>query len=144
MDTSKEYIEMCQRAEEIQDKHEWVFGDYFSEWISSPYEWDDGDERKNFKPHYTKGRLFRFPSQKDDTNVWLPRQDQLQEMVPGYIEQSRFVAPLADKFADFAVDCANDPRHWMFSTFEQLWLSFVMIKKYRKAWDSAKKEWIKG
>ena len=79
-----------------------------------------------------------------DKNIWLPRQDQLQEILPEFIAKAGFVAPVASHFADFAVACANDPRYWNLDTFEQLWLAFVMHEmheKYRKVWDGEK--WIK-
>jgi hypothetical protein len=70
---------------------------------------------------------------------WLPRQDQLQDMLP-----KEYVT----------VDAMfNDLNNWIFKnddyledtfygneTAEQLWLAFVMKEKWNKSWNG--KEWI--
>ena len=71
------------------------------------------------------GNDFRSPD-----GIWLPRQDQLQEMVD--ISDWRFklvncASFLADNFGSFA-------------TMEQLWLAFVMKEKYHKIWNG--EDWI--
>ena len=117
MDTSPIYAMMCEKATEIQEQRSLFApeGDY-GEWWCTPY----------YNTTYT----------------WLPRQDQLQEMVPGFVEQSRWAIPLALRFADFCEEQANNPLSWGTSipTFEQLWLAFVMQAKYRKHWTG--EEWV--
>ena len=74
--------------------------------------------------------------------IWLPRQDQLQEMVPEY---SHF--GLVGAFYDF-VFCPQNPDRTkgdeakyvkdypkQFTSMEQLWLAFVMKEKFNKRWD---------
>jgi len=83
--------------------------------------------------------------------IWLPTQDQLQEMVDKY--------NLRNKIIGFYGTCVGSMIHWTgfnfilfdnmaggeplldkFTSMEQLWLAFVMQEKYNKTWDSEK--WI--
>lgn len=67
--------------------------------------------------------------------VWLPRQDQLQEMV------GLDIIALCRDFRDFAfnnyADATTDDIDPVctFTSMEQLWLAFVMKEKYNKVWD---------
>lgn len=73
--------------------------------------------------------------------VWLPRQDQLQEM----IDWGKGRHP-QDWFRYFYEWIKQHDQKWVhfYSTAEQLWLAFVMQEKYGKVWDSVKKDWVKG
>jgi len=73
--------------------------------------------------------------------LWLPRQDQLQEMVNGGVEQGAY------GFIDWQVwlvnvyglnygDKPNGHLH-IFNTWEQLWLAFVMQTLHSKVWDGS-------
>ena len=71
---------------------------------------------------------------------WLPRQDQLQEMIEA---ESLFV--LLHKFRMFVShdDVLIDgwsPVMYQFNSMEQLWLAFVMKEKYNKVWNE--ENWI--
>lgn len=113
MDTSKEYIKMCD-CEEIQDgKGRNVSfqnidreGDW---WIQVDIQSTDGH------------------------NVWLPRQDQLQEML-NYKEPIVF-----NLVSNLNIWIMDNPKKVCFS-MEQLWLEFVMETKHNKTWD--KDKWI--
>ena len=101
MDTSKEYVDMCRKAKEIQ-----------------ALAWEENNcwDSKSF--------LFA-----DIPNVWLPRQDQLQNMIDGnwcvkLLKCNDFI--LTDRFIKSVS-----------LSLEQVWLLFVMKEKYNK-------EWIKG
>jgi hypothetical protein len=113
MDKSKEYIKMCD-CPDIQEQ--WGY-------------------RKTIKPNvhdfvhheeakYTFGR-----------EVWLPRQDQIQEML-----QPIELHELLDM-------CGNgsgimwEALHEYADSFEQLWLAFYMLEKHKKKWDG--KKWMK-
>ena len=126
MDTSETYIKMCERAEEIQ-KH--IF--------------DPEDTTKCICGGLeTLGSFHLFYdvfALKPTHTVWLPRQDQLQEMIPlivegqtGYPEVS---AAVLNKFLTF---------QWngFYKSMEQLWLAFVMKEKCNKIWDG--EAWIVG
>lgn len=77
--------------------------------------------------HYMIGRF-----------LWLPRQDQLQEMVIKEDERSCIALIGASHLM------AERLNHYIFDSFEQLWLAFVMKEKYGKIWDDKKQEWAKN
>lgn len=119
MDTSKEYGEMCYSAKEIQELWEVKDGDFHTTEIDLDYPQplvltvhDEIDIES----------INRFP-------VWLPRQDQLQEMV-----EEEITGELLERFYDFYI---TSPCNC--SSFEIMWLSFVMEQKYNKTWDG--KDW---
>ena len=158
MDTSETYIKMCD-CPEIQG----------SVWI--PKEGDivcysrKPDEIDNFTPKYSLPHIYTyddFTFKKDDYGaqnscgslIWLPRQDQLQEMVwAAYVTKRpglRFVIHkkepfngiLMDVFWKFSCSCVNavltpDDYKW---SMEQLWLAFDMKELHNKTWDGEK--WI--
>jgi len=114
MDTLKEYTEMCKQAIEIQKDYEFKIDD--------------------------------FVSLDDITNklIWLPRQDQLQEILIPF--------ELPENCESLGTDYHNLAYHfgqWVlnkwgvaicYKTMEQLWLGFVMWKKYKKVWNNGR--WI--
>jgi len=125
MDTTPEYIKMCEKAGEIQaiDKegclHEWFAcpecGEIANE--DDTYYWADCGDDKEL--------------------IWLPRQDQLQEIWA----EHEYGNERANNWVTFALDQFS---YWVlnedvgFSTldasFEQLWLAFVMKEKHGKTW----------
>jgi hypothetical protein len=114
MDTSELYIKMSD-CPEIQ-----------GEWTIPPYDHDFcwNDEYK----FLTYGRDIKG---KDvDEYIWLPRQDQIQEMMPEckcpcclIVHLNKFVADNIDGFADRGID-----------SMEQYWLAFYMSEKHQKFW----------
>ena len=67
--------------------------------------------------------------------LWLPRQDQLQEMISIYPTQFR-----ADSSVPWHSFLADDITvEGKFDSMEQLWLAFVMKEKYNKVWNG--EEW---
>ena len=112
MDTSENYIKMCWKAQEIQN--------------TLPRNTDEAGES------YIDGTTYILKySAEYKTIVWLPRQDQLQEMI-GSIPGNYKLEPNSGYWA------------WAFAkTWEQLWLAFVMKEKFNKTWNDEKQEWIK-
>ncbi len=133
MDTSKQYIEMCD-CPEIQEGRVIQAGDVFAEeggW--------GGD------PELVTGIAFdcddTFYSQPDGDALWLPRQDQLQEMV-----EKRYTLDVGGDYNHWLGDLLTwfEPfwRHYGMNnetTMEQLWLAFVMKEKHSKVWNG--EEW---
>ncbi len=73
-----------------------------------------------------------------DECIWLPRQDQLQDMVEGHTAwnlSNLFVAWTNHTDAYKHIDIMNE------FSMEQLWLAFVMWELHKKKWDGDK--WIK-
>ena len=163
MDTSETYIKMCEKAEEIQKRWRTAAyqeqGDGYGSLISY---FDEANKRQRldmFLGFYTfdgkpTTQIISLPSrysiaqtyagliwQHDLTKVvWLPRQDQLQEMVGG------FEAGMIDwwHWRNAVYPHMQNPhtKEWRFNSFEQLWLAFVMKEKYGKVWNG--EEWVKN
>jgi hypothetical protein len=108
MDISSDYIKMCEGAEEIQELSCRV-GGFFLEYPDSDILID-----ATGSVYYADGATLQTTKHpKWDAIIWLPRQDQLQEMLP---------------------DCN------IFKSMEQLWLARVMSKRFLKIWNGDK--WI--
>jgi len=163
MDTSKEYIEMCEKAGEIQtpffDKKvlpkEYVFfikekGKtivfydedrvmYQDEGIKGPWFIEDTGVN-NLPIPFTKFAdndfFYSYLDKESGLNfIWLPRQDQLQEMVKDNYDC------VYDMNLDFTMWWQQiSIAHKKEMSLEQLWLGFMMQEKYKKIWDG--KNWI--
>lgn len=111
MDISKKYIKMCKASKEIQKLWKPKTGDSFSSWPL----WNE----KLFGCDYNNLRM--------NSMIWLPRQDQLQEMIkrPQDKTMGRFYTWYINNY---------------FNSFEKGWFSYVMKENYGKVWN--KNEWI--
>ena len=107
MDVSSEYIKMCERAEEIQKGWRPYMGDF----LYCPQICTIAIYSSEPKPH------------KDD--IWLPRQDQLQEMVMG----EKIWWKLNQSFWNWLWTKEDIVSN---KSMEQLWLAFAMKEKYGK------------
>jgi len=153
MDTSEQYIKMCEKAGEIQGNRELLEGDFYAyirpkegfnwlhhtrqEFIDNPSEsWAEpsvcmlSDDRDYGIEHIYEDVIER---------CWLPRQDQLQEMLlfPCGDFKDNFWSAL-DDFRDYAFSETFIP--YIPTSMEQLWLCYVMKQKYGKAWNGA--DWL--
>lgn len=162
MDTSETYIKMSGKAEEIQELWQPSVGDWFlHDWHGTTgfgnledTIWADKKhweqiECLTHKPDindyieisredgshgvYTSSSLLK------DRHIWLPRQDQLQEIVGG------FGAGFIDwrHWRNTVYPHMQNPfnKNWRFTSWEQLWLAFVMKERYNKIWSNG--EWAK-
>jgi len=140
MDTSEKYIKMCSKATEIQEIKKnagyYVSGDFvYCDNIDiihiASYE-------EGFAINESAPIDINFPfSGKLLKTVFLPRQDQLQEMVIPEEVSSNW-----DWMRKFILKTGS--RYYIdFSSFEQLWLAFVMKEKYNKVWDEKQEDWVK-
>jgi hypothetical protein len=169
MDTSKEYIDMCEKATEIQDEWEYreeeipdtfhvrSYGGYCAlcESVRGRASWSQtGDYLISVlnRCHECGNKLIvresncyvNFPdygSIEDWSNggkesIWLPRQDQLQEMVANKDRRQHQWQALLDYFTMWVDTTVKPNKGW---SFEQLWLAYVMEKKYNKTWQDG--EW---
>lgn len=144
MDTSKEYIKMCEQAQEIQKPSGLMFsegsfvfnksanngnGHIFVNYKHQPYE-----DQADWELIYRRGKYASF-------NIWLPRQDQLQKLIAEYKHWS--IYDLFCHFKDF-----YRKENWelilFLSSFEKLWLSFVMKNKFNKIYNMKKEIWIEN
>lgn len=139
MDTSEKYIKMCEKAEEIQRKASLFPGDV---WYHPELEvglchynypcWscDAGVEKVFWFDGYGIRLVDKLGSM-----IWLPRQDQLQEII-GFSVFEQYNHNFW-WWAETKTNLIEDAESW-----EQLWLAFVMHEKYGKVWDDQKAEWI--
>ena len=121
MDKSSHYIKMCESSKMIQKRWKPDFGDFFvsmSSGQTSPCMSIVSELEK--KVSYLK----------TIKAVWLPRQDQLQEMV---IETYATPWDLAIAFSNVLM--ADNASYFdAFDSMEKLWLAFIMLEKHRKKW----------
>ena len=136
MDTSKEYLEMCKKAEEIQ-----------SEWKVSAGDRVYGGTNVFILERENVEAIKRLKTQTHF--ILLPCQDQLQEMVENSgIEPNKYGNTfwILQKFYRFV---KNGEGYWHSfencpyptPSMEQLWLAFVMHEKYQKYWTG--NEWVR-
>lgn len=127
MDTSPEYVKMCAKAEDIQQQRPEVSLD-----TKTNEFW--GSMQNYCQPNDVGGI---------DVNcvyVWLPRQDQLQEMFgPARPDALRGILKFyeSDDFTGYYIEDKE-----MFFSYEQLWLHFVMRERFGKRWTG--EEWVKS
>ena len=159
MDTSETYIKMCEKAEEIQElKIRNQRGSYSMD--RGIYDsWDECYYAIPLEVHPSLGggirydiylyqafhhihlpqNLIYYDSYMDEA-IWLPRQDQLQEMVIYGTLNKDGLGSLLSRFWVFcSCKYMEEPTFWVFTSMEQLWLVFVMKEKYNKVWDG--EEW---
>ena len=125
MDTSEQYIKMCD-CPEIQDKWEQSqAGDFY-------FMRDSLFHPTKITGNYNGDGWKLLPR---TTNYgWLPRQDQIQELVFGKFDNPIYKAELFVAFH----------RTWLwvdFTSMEQLWLTYYMFQKHEKVWNG--EEWEK-
>ncbi len=132
MDTSKEYILMCERAVEVQEL--WIDMDD----LRKTFGWCYCDDQGNNHLQLDNQGFKQDRTNKLANTTWLPRQDQLQ----GMVEDKYTFDSLIWTFHDFISD--EKGTHMRIKTttvsMEQLWLAFVMFEKFNKTWNG--KEWI--
>jgi len=73
-----------------------------------------------------------------EDQIWLPRQDQLQEMIGEQHCSSLPSIWLAHEFSEFC-DSVEHDIYLRKGTMEQLWLAFVMKERFGKIW--VNEEW---
>ena len=134
MDTSLGYMKMCEKAEEIQNGWKSNNGDFYT-----------------VKGSYNDASVMLFDYgleflKKSDL-IWLPRQDQLQEMVrekkTPETDMDEPNAMLLDRFYSWMFKERGGK--WAFydagrASMEQLWLAFCMSGRYGKKWERNK--WV--
>jgi hypothetical protein len=133
MDTSEKYIRMCSLAKEIQRK--WVFqsGDFV------------------YVPAFEEVEVLLYPGNNSINYVWLPRQDQLQEVCIEFfmrtLKVSKFEAFL--RFLEwysgrlkYTYEHGLKNGNGFFDSGEELLLNRAMIMMHWKKWDG--ENWVKA
>ncbi|MCG6893073.1 MAG: hypothetical protein LJE65_05660 [Desulfobacteraceae bacterium] len=135
MDKSPQYLRMCERAAEIQQRWRQTYGDFYADadgtiscWIQTgshpPLRMKGGFHIKSSDSIIRMARM-----------IWLPRQDQLIEMAQ---VRGRTYDSVVLEFYNWTkrpYNHRNQPPSRLFSTMESIWMAFVMQRKFRKKWD---------
>lgn len=150
MNGLERYIKMSD-CPEIQEGHEWEYGDRIlaehGVFIigDASFHYDNPDETKPPIRRKLPVATIDYPECKAEVFtgniIWLPYQHQLQEMMI----QGKGSTVWAEMLKYFLLWLKVEMPNWYFNvgSMEQLWLSFVMKEKYNKVWHDAKGEWIK-
>ena len=134
MDKTEKWIRMCEKSKEIQ-----IMGQ------TKATEWDDW--------YYEKStQYFSIGTYTNEYDIWLPRQDQLQDM----LKTTHLTNPYnligflwnilnEDETCpdeEPCEECIEEAMYWRsFKSLEQLWLAFIMNEKYSKVWNE--NDWTK-
>lgn len=164
MDTTEQYIKMCESAKEIQKSWKPNVGDWFlndyrgtTEFPKDVEEqlWDYNDKEKwekiqclTYKPSIKEyvtvsdsdgSHTYRMDEFFKHRHVFLPSQDYLQKLVHGNFKE------VLNKEVNFANSSYPIFPHITLSHFksrEQLLLGLVMKENYNRVWNGS--EWIKN
>ena len=135
MDKSKKYIKLCDLADEIQCRWVQRYGDFYlgnngriTCWLANA---DPGKKVKKRFVICSEDDVIRLSKY-----VWLPRQNQLIEMaqIPG-----RRYDTVVQDFYDWTKAGYNRQSVLpgkLFPSMEQIWLAYVMQRKFLKKWEA--------
>jgi hypothetical protein len=141
MDTSKEYIKMCD-CEEIQKGWIPCYGDCLAgEWLNNDDEMEWQELGIVLEYNREKNTIYNGGDIHWNRDVmrWLPRQDQLQKMVNwSDIDTTLHFVDMYDNGLRLRYDSKNGAENLRGNSFEQLWLAFVMKEKHNKTWNGEK------
>ncbi len=127
MDCSDQYVRMSQKAEEMQKLWSPAEGDVF------------GDELCHVSVVNSMILEHLNKSMKEGEGgkyTWLPRQDQLQDIVLSMFERNCYWM-FEECYKHLQLPHPTKPE-----SMEQIWLLFVMKEKFGKIWDG--ENWIEG
>ena len=135
MDETPEYILKCQKArKELLDVWEPKSGDYvYNDMKKEVRVLYFSDEHGDPPEKYTAGVF----------SMWLPRQDQLQEMIDWFKYTKLDFCNGTNKAYKLMlwVTLESPGSYWIHgNSMEQLWLAFVMKEKYNKVWNG--EDWV--
>ena len=133
MDTTEVYTKMCD-CEEIQELFRTLNPD-LPHITATQHDYIYCPKHKSLWTLRHSGYLCRNYEPCGVTGIWLPRQDQLQEMAwdigAGY--SSWF-----NVLKDFYGFTSTNPSAKPLSSMEQLWMGFYMSEKHNKIWEGEK------
>lgn len=139
MDTSKQYIKMC--AHPVIQR-EFTKRTTLDDWDCSDFVYDKGN--KNWYCLGGETGLYTYDVPSDF--IWLPRQDQIQELMYTYACQGEPMVPGKGSVAcpdcivmELKVFSENDCDYDL-NSMEQLWLAFYMQEKHNLMWGGKKWE----
>ena len=147
------HIKMCKEAKEIQKDWKPKVGDYCVCSRGMIGVLTSDKKQKVTYPDGNTGYAYIGVRLKDGAPwssrnpIWLPTQEQLQEMWEKEYLKRPTKKGWFGEFVDWMGDRYNKREEIpeeIFDTMTELWLAFIMWKKYGKVWDDEKEEWLKG
>lgn len=138
MDKSPKYVAMCAKAAEIQNRWRPDHGDFYQTENGQIKCWlTHSRQPQRFKKgvgiFVETGGLIQLTRY-----IWLPRQDQLIELsqIPG-----RRYENIVQDFFDWTKASYGETESLpgrLFRSMEQIWLAYVMQKKFARLWDESR------
>jgi hypothetical protein len=136
MDNTPKHIKKCWKAVELQKlrgKNLWIAGDVYVNGANKTALNIYGGLRKDDPPSD------RYHP------VWIPRQDQLQELITdkGYVRFSlvEVFYHYCMRMVDYALT-KEDYDTEIFNSMDELWLAFTMHIRFKKRWSVGREDWI--
>ena len=133
MDKSRQYIQMCKTSKEIQSLWLAKAGDFYVNSNNKVLCWIPGPDHS---PRIKHG--FGIESQGKITRIspltWLPKLDQLIYTAQLPKTGIRNISFIFYEWAKRPYGRQDEPVNRFFSSLEQMWLAFIMFKKFSKIW----------
>jgi len=145
---TKNFIKMCEKAEDIQKAWKPAIGDYsFNDeiFIISKIQLDITTKMYRLDNVNNFSSLFEMENILQDNFIWLPTQEQLQGMVKSvnvidlFMGLYRFVWGLNKLGEDISLEARQYP--CQFNSMQELYFAFVMKEHWNKVWNG--EDWIK-
>jgi len=134
---TKNYIKMCEQAEEIQKSNINIGKRHFSDQDFVAYNYGEGLKV------YVCSEISRYWLIKE--LIWLPTQEQLQEILQKDRERVYYGSYPLTQFCGWIMTSGGPNKfYWhqyksLFKYINELWLAFVMHELYNKQWTG--KDW---
>ncbi len=134
MDETEIYIKMsdCPEIQALADWRKWRTGYWWNGFKVVVFLVDEMTEKGH------PALWFLNPEKCANKAIWLPTQDQIQEMMYEWKIYTPRIWQMYNDFGDFCK--IKKPKGVIFQSWEQLWLAFHMHQAYNKIWDGQK--WI--
>lgn len=135
MDTTFKYIKMCEKAQGIQElkklDYSYKQGDFYIQ-LSIDHQ----------SIRVVDGSEDDLPEKIRQRQIWLPRQDQLQEIHPIDLVMGILGNSWSDEMGFDKEDERLEKYLSLFKTNEQVHLAFIMKEKYNKIWNEEQQDWV--
>jgi len=144
MDVSKKYIKMCEKAKEIQKLWKYENGDWYASQMTKEG-YFIGVVSKDYEKLCSNTQVEApYYQEYSEYCIWLPRQDQLQEIIIDKYkdyEEDKYIQLTFEFYAFIGSGRKRKGIRKLYS-MEQLLLAFVMYKRYGKIWNDKEEKWI--
>ena len=130
---------MCKTSKEIQSLWKAKAGDFYVNSNNKVLCWVPGPGHSPQIKHgfgiETQGRITRI-----SPLIWLPKLDQLIEAAETPSTSIRNISFIFYEWVKRPYGRQEKPVNRFFSSLEQMWLAFIMFKKFSKTWEND--DWV--